>query len=447
MKIFRRNSIVTVLLVLTLFSLSLFGCSTKSLLSPDDPVTLTMWHVYGEQADSPMNRLIEEFNSTVGQEKGIVISVTNVTSTSKISTQLLDAQAEKPGSFEMPDIFSCHTTTAVMLGTEHLLDWNEYFSQDELSDFVPEFLEDGTMEQRLTIFPVSKSTYALFINGSQFERFSKDTGVTYEVLSTWDGFFDSAQKYYEWSGGKSFCALDYLIRHIELDLLEKEGDVTYTENGWYDVTNEMLKDTWMYFAEALVQGHISVSDLYANTQVMTGETLAGIGSTAAIGYYNDVVTYPDNTSEPTNLHVLPLPTSGSGEKYMPQTGVGLAVYQTSDKKAEAASVFLHWFTEGERNLDFVAETGYMPVNNEAFDAIETYEFSDAGHASLYKAIHTMKNTYTPVIRPDFDGFYNKTDALYGYLRENQSIFAERLAKGDSINTLKNETWEFFCSIQ
>ena len=34
---------------------------------------------------------------------------------------------------------------------------------------------------------------------------------------------------------------------------------------------------------------------------MTGETLAGLGSPAAILYYNDFVTYPDNTTEPTDL--------------------------------------------------------------------------------------------------------------------------------------------------
>ena len=55
---------------------ALTGCSDKTKLDPDNPVTLTMWHVYGEQADSPMNRLIEEFNRTVGAEKGIIINVT-----------------------------------------------------------------------------------------------------------------------------------------------------------------------------------------------------------------------------------------------------------------------------------------------------------------------------------------------------------------------------------
>ena len=56
--------------------LCMAGCTTKSELHADEPVTLTMWHVYGEQADSPMNRLIDEFNKTIGKEKGIVILLT-----------------------------------------------------------------------------------------------------------------------------------------------------------------------------------------------------------------------------------------------------------------------------------------------------------------------------------------------------------------------------------
>lgn len=438
--------ILTLFLSMLLLIAVFTGCSEESLLSPDDPVTLTFWHVYGEQADSPMNRLVKEFNETVGLEQGIVISVTNVTSSSKISGQLKDALDGVPGAAEMPDLFSCHTTTAVTLGSDNLLDWNEQFSEDALSGYVTEFLQDGTKDGRLVVFPVSKSSYALFLNGSQFARFSADTGVTYDDLATWSGFFDAAARYYEWSGGKPFCAMDYLIRHVELDVLAKGDELTYTENGWYDTESRSLKDSWMMFAEALAQGHIAVSDLYANTQVMTGEALSGIGSTAAIGYYNDEVTYPDNTTEPTNLHVLPLPRTGSGQEYMPQTGVGLASYATTEQKAEAAAVFVRWLTDGSRNLDFVVSTGYMPVSNDAFAAIDSYEFPDAGTASLYAAIHTMRKEYTPVVRPDHDGYYDKVDALYAGLREKQTTFRQRLDNGEALADLTEEIWALFCSL-
>lgn len=443
----KRFSIVFSLLLILL---SLVGCAQKAAFDPNDPVTLNMWHVYGEQADSPMNRLVDEFNATVGHEKGIIVTVTNVTSTSKISAQLREAVSNAPDAPDMPDLFSAHTATAESAGleTEQLLDWGDWFSEEELAGFVPEFLEDGMTEDRLVVFPLSKSTYALFMNGSQFERFSADTGVTYETLSTWEGFFDAAATYYEWSDGKPFCAFDYLIRHVEFDVMAKGNELEYTEDGWYDMNSETLRDSWLTFARPLVQGHIVVSDEYSNTQVMTGDTLSGIGSTAGIIYYNDTVTYPDNTSEPMNLKVLPLPKTGSGEQYMPMTGVGLCAYATTEQKAEAASVFMHWLTEGGRNLDFVVETGYMPVSNDAYDAIENYNaFPNEGYASLFSAIKTMRDEYTPVVRPSFDGYYDKVDALYAGLRQISPELKERIEQGGNIEEVAKETWNFFCSIQ
>ena len=203
----------------------------------------------------------------------------------------------------------------------------------------------------------------------------------------------------------------------------------------------------MKFAKPMAQGHIAIADQYSSTQVMTGETLIGIGSTAGISYYNDIVTYPYNTSEPMSVHVLPLPQTGTGQEYMPQTGVGMCAYKTTEQKAEAASVFVHWFTEGNRNLEFVSQTGYMPVNNEAFDAIESYTFENNGYASLYAAIRAMKENYTPVVRPDFDNFYESTNILYTGLREMQPNLQSRANKGEDIEALAKETWNFFQSVR
>lgn len=440
-----KRSAIFFLILITL--LGLVGCGKKTTLDPDEPVVLSMWHVYGEQADSPMNRLVEEFNATVGSEKGVLVTVTNVTSTSKITAQLQESLNDAPGAPEMPDLFSAHTNTAADLGVENLLDWNTCFSEEELSHYVPEFLEDGNIDGKLSVFPLSKSTYALFLNGSQFDRFSADTGVTYESLSTWEGFFDAAAKYYEWSGGKPFCAFDYLIRHVEFDIMTQAGTLEYTEDGWYDFQNHALHDSWIKFATPLSQGHITISNQYSNTQVMTGETLSGIGSTAAIIYYNDTVTYSDNTCESMNLKVLPLPQTGGGEEFMPITGVGLCSYQTTEQKAEAATIFVRWITEAERNLDFVVETGYMPVNNKAFDAIESYDFPDESYSSLYTAIKTMQSEYAPVVRPTFGGYYDKVDKLYEGLRQMLPDLKQRSDSGENPETLAEETWAFFCSIQ
>lgn len=429
------------LLLIFIISVCCFSACKKSELDKHNPVTLSLWHVYGEQSDSPMNRLVDEFNGTVGMEKGIIINVTAMSNASKIGQKLLDSHNKVPGSAEMPDLFFAHKSNALELGTDNLLDWNNYFSEKELSAYVPEFLQDGTADGKLSVFPVSKSTHLLFIAGSQFERFSKDTGVTYESLSDWDGFFDAAAKYYDWSGGKPFCALDYPLRTIELAALESGAGNFFAENGFYDFSNEVFKNTFMKFADSLTKGHIAISNLYSNTQVMTGDVLGGISSSAAVLYYNDTVTYEDGTSEPMNLEVLPLPSEKGGKAYITQAGVGLCAYKTTTQKAEAATVFVKWLTEPERNLDFVCQTGYMPVTDGAFEKIDDHCFKNTDFQKLYSALKKARENSEAVSEQQNPEYYNRIYAFYDYLRSEQKQFKP---SGITSEELSKMLWQRLC---
>ena len=414
----RQTKNIFSLLLVFILSLCCFSGCKKSELDKNKPVTLTMWHVYGEQADSPMNRLVEEFNQTVGMKKGIIINVTGMSNASNIGKKLLDAQAGKPDAGEMPDLFFGHKSNALEIGTDNLADWKESFSEKELDGFVPEFLSDGEENGKLYVFPVTKSTFLLFVSVNEFERFGEDTGVTYESLSDWDGFFDAAAKYYEWSGGKPFCSFDYPMRNVELFAMSNGSD-NYNSGAWYNFDDSVFRDSFMQFADAFTKGHIAISDLYSNTQVMTGEVPAGLGSSAAILYYNDTVTYADGTSEPMNLKILPMPQQSSGKKYITQAGVGLCAYKTTSQKAEAAAVFAKWLTESERNLEFAAETGYMPVTNEAFDKIKDYDFKNDNYKALYSAFRSSVKNCTAVSENQNPEYYNKLINFYTYLRKIQ----------------------------
>lgn len=391
--------------------LALAGCGgSKTLLSPKDPTMLSIWHVYGEQADSPMNRLLTEFNDTVGREKGILLNVTNMTNSAAIGGQLQDAKAGKPGALDLPDLFSAHSADASALGIENLVDWNDWFTAEDMAAYVPGFVQDGIIDGKQVVFPVSKSTQLIFLNGSQYARFAADTGAQLSTLATWDGFFEMAGAYRQWSQGKPFCALDYPLRLVELNALEQGSGELY-KGSWYDLTNETFRASWMEFARALVQGDILVSDLYSNTQVMTGETLAGLGSSAAILYYNDFVTYPDNTT---------------------------------DQKAEAAAVFLRWLTEQQRNLEFAADTGYMPVSSAAFDAIADYPFEQQSYQRLYDVYNEMRIQNTPLSEPGIVGYHAKAKTLYDSLRQRQKDYPQRLADGETLEALAEETWQLLC---
>ena len=48
-----------VLLLLCIVTAFSSGCGNKASLDPNEPVTLTIWHVYGNQTNSPFNDTIE----------------------------------------------------------------------------------------------------------------------------------------------------------------------------------------------------------------------------------------------------------------------------------------------------------------------------------------------------------------------------------------------------
>ena len=117
------------LLLLAALLLALTGCGEETLLDKNDPVTVNFWHVYGEQSGSPMDVLVQEFNHTVGQEQGVRVQVTNLSSASKIGGFLKEAQ--NGGDLqEMPDLFTCHISDATALGEENLVDWHDWFTQE-----------------------------------------------------------------------------------------------------------------------------------------------------------------------------------------------------------------------------------------------------------------------------------------------------------------------------
>ncbi len=427
---FKKILFIFILIILPFMFLSSCGANKQ------EPITLTMWHVYGEQAKSPMDELVNEFNETVGKEKGIIINVTASTNSAEIGDALLDSQDNNSGSKAMPDLFFCHIGNAKDLGLDNLIDWNNYFSKDELDDFIPDFIKDGTDNDKLVVLPFSKSTHMLYINGSMFDRFSEATGVTYDQLKSWEGFFDAAEIFHTWSGGKPFCALDYLLREAELACLSANPDnKLHNDVGWYDTDNQAFHTELDAFLSSLVKGNIVVSDLYANTQMMTGETMAGISSSAAVLYYNDTVTYPDNTSEAMNLKVLPLPTKNPGKDVDTLAGTGLCAYKTTEEKAKAATIFAKWITEGERNLKFVTEAGYMPVRKEAFEKISDFKFKNDSYKQLYEALAEMRKTYS--FLPETYN-YDKVLKFYDFIRKNQKNWEDRYMQGENAGKLVEE---------
>ena len=89
---------------------------------------------------------------------------------------------------KLPDMFVSYPKIQFcMLDDTELVDYYDYFTEEELNEFIPAFLEEGVIHERLSILPVAKSTEVMFINKTAFDRFAKETGAKMEDLKTWEG--------------------------------------------------------------------------------------------------------------------------------------------------------------------------------------------------------------------------------------------------------------------
>ena len=420
---YMKNRICIYLMITVLMLCT--GCS-NTMQKEETPTTITVWHVYGGQTDSPLNDLINQFNQTVGKEKQINVQVTSVSNTNTIHELVLASANEEPGASELPDLFVSYPKTVLALPDDSILvDYNDYFSEKELSAFLPAFVEEGMVDGRLVILPVAKSTEILFINQTIFDRFSDATGITMDDLNTWEGLYKAAEVYAEWTDeqtpdisgdAKSMFVHDYYFNYFQVGT-ESLGEDFFEENEL--AFGPAFQKAWEPLAQAALKGGVWLKSGYATESIRTGDSIVSVASSASILYYSDVVTYPDNTSEDITIISRPCPVFENGEKMVMQRGAGFCTVRSTPEREQAAVTFLKWLTEPEHNVEFVTRTGYMPVTKAAFEnelpkAIERLE--SAKYASLYQAYLDTQANYEFYLPPQLETYLSLETALEDNVR-------------------------------
>lgn len=418
------------IILLTAVALFCTGCSSTA-KKETTPTTITVWHVYGGQTDSPLNDLIDEFNQTVGKEQQINVQVTSVSNSNTIHELVLAAANGEPGAAELPDIFSSYPKTVMALPDDGILvDYQDYFNEEELSAFIPAFMGEGIVNDRLVVLPVAKSTEIMFINQTIFDRFSQATGVTLEDLDTWEGLFKAAEVYADWTDAqtpdipgdaKSMFVHDYYFNYFQVGA-ESLGEDFF--QGDKLAFGPAFQTAWEPLAQAALQGGVWLKSGYATESIRTGDSIVSVASSASILYYSDVVTYPDNTYEEITIISRPCPVFENGENLVMQRGVGFCTVRSTPEREQAAVTFLKWLTKPERNVEFVTQAGYMPVTRAAFEnelpkAIEGLE--SAKYASLYQAYLDTQANYEFYVPPQLETYLNLETTLEDQVRAQLAL--------------------------
>lgn len=399
-----RRSFLTAA-ALSAAALAVSGCDAQK--GKKEVTEITVWNYYnGDQLES-FNHLVSTFNETIGKEKGIRVTGSSQGTVSDLENNVMDAVEGKVGAAEMPTIFAAYADTAYKLDRMGMVvDLKDYLTEDEKDAFVPHYITEGDFDGSgsIKIFPVAKSAELMFFNDTDWQRFSKDTFVCYDALSSIEGITAVAEQYYNWSGGKALFGRDAMANYILVGAKQLGCDIFEVHNGKMTLhfDHDVVRKLWDNYYVPFVKGYFAASGRFRSDDIKTGAVLGYVGSCASSTFFPKQVMPGDNQIHDIVMKVLPAPQFAGGKRVAVQQGAGMVVTTGTEAEIRAAVTFLKWFTEPQNNIAFSVGSGYLPVTTAAndMDAIRAsgLKLTDNMEQILSGAVQTVRKNelYTPM---------------------------------------------------
>lgn len=432
-----RRRRISILFLSVVLCFTLNGCSrANGPLDPDNPVHITIWHYYNGTQLAAFDRMIEEFNQTVGKERGVFVESFSQGGANDLARVVLDTANGVAGAGCLPDIFAAYPDTAYEVNLLGLAtDLSPYLSENEYSEYVESFWEEGRLppDGRLIIFPVAKSTELLLIDAIAWEKFlAANPAVSEKSLETWEGILEAAELYYRYTDaltpdtegdGKAMFGVDSAANFILITLRQQGVALFQNEDGKgvLNLDENAIRRTFALYYEPVVRGWFAHVGRYRSDDVKTGEIIGYIGYSTGSSYFPDVITFADGSQQEAELAAYPMPTFSDGEKIAVQQGGGMVVAKSDEAHEYASVLFLKWLTEKEQNLRFALDSAYMPVKKDALfggemqsllqemEGSENYELRYA--ASVFQTVLAQLETHTLYHTAPFPGLFEARLAL------------------------------------
>ena len=391
------------------------GCGGSA--GPEVPAKVTnimVWTYYnGDQLES-FTSLVNQFNETVGAQKGIKVSTESQGSVNDLETSVMDSAEGKVGAAAMPNIFSAYADTAYALDQMGMVvDLAPCLTEEEKAQFVEGYLSEGGFgeDDSIKIFPVAKSTELLFLNDTDWQAFADAADVRYEDLATMEGLTAAAEKYYNWTDaqtaapddGKALFGRDAMANYMLVGAQQLGDTIFAVKDGRMTVNFErdVARRLWDNYYVPFVRGWFAATGRFRSDDIKTGNVLAYVGSSSSATFFPARVTNDANQSHEISLKTLPAPQFEGGEAVAVQQGAGMVVTAAKEEEVKASVEFLKWFVRAENNIAFSVGSGYLPVTRKANDMQEILAsgltLDDNMQQTLAVAVDTVNGNrlYTP----------------------------------------------------
>lgn len=397
------------IVAVTLMGILLTGCSETSEdkkhgLDKENPITITM----GTLEDDSLETMIDDFNSSIGADKGINIVYTPVSTIEEFSnTDMVSADYDT--------IYSLCTTNEIA-------ELSNYFSAMDLgSTFFESSIETISLSG-LRAIPISLDVNLLVVNLSEWESFANTNGLDTSSFNTWEGINLVAESYYN-STGKPFISVS-----SGYDVTSEMANQGYAplvqtskSGASINVQSDTLRNVWNYIVEPQIKGYMT----------MGGYQTIEDGTTIAT--YCPLSEIPNSTE--SELLIFKAPSiDESISSYILDT-TAIAVNSSSDTTIYACVQFIDYIINESCNYEYATSKRCIPANKNSNLDIDSNTINNSGENIAFDLISNGK---VFKVSP-FDNVSTLKTALENKI--NQASVHDTIVKRINGGILKNKAYE------
>ena len=285
-----RLALIVLMCVAMLLSVTACNVEKKptSALDPNKPVDVTVWNYYNGDQLAAFDQLVDEFNNSVGAEKGVVVLSVSQGDIGTLANSLIASINGEAGAQEIPALAAVYAETAFILDQKDALSsLDAYFTKDELAAYVPGFIEEGRFNEgnELLLFPILKSSELFTANETDWAPFAQATGVTLESITTKEQLTAAAKTYYEWTDaltpdvpedGKALYGRDSVSNYIYIGTYQLGHEMFSVKSGKLsvDLDRDTFKTLWDNYYIPFVNGYFGAYAKFRSEDCKTGKILA-----------------------------------------------------------------------------------------------------------------------------------------------------------------------------
>lgn len=364
-------------------SLLLVGCSNNMEdknhgLDKDNPITVTI----GTLEDTSLQTMIDDFNTTIGNDRGINIQYKPVTSIDELSS--------------MDMVSTDYDTIYTLCSNGNVAELSNYFSAMDLgSTYFETAIEDVSLSG-LRAIPTKLDVNVLVLNKTEWESFSITNGLDSSSLNTWDSIVSVAETYQNSTNGQPFLSISSSY-DVALEMayqLSNPMTITSSDGAVINVQSDTMQTIWNDISVSQIKG-LFVSGGYENIENNT--TIASYCPLSEIPKDDDILILQ---APIVNNDVAP---------YYKLNTTAIAINSTDDTKIYVGVQFIKWLTSINMNSEYSLNDGCIPTNK---------NFKESSNDSLISAYNINE-----------DG-----ESIIMNLLSNERLF--KVSPFDNITTLK-----------